>query len=293
MKGIYADQTYFRINEQGSAVLTLNQFGLSDEDITRIAWQTDKPGVCTVQAKSGNRLEATVSGISTGTALITATLAGSEPCVFNITVLPEGEPIETILPQYLTTAQNAIVLREPGASVAAKVTGVNIPVAGMATGTSWLADDPGVVSLAASGSQATITALKTGKTKVTVSNPESSNTLSLDVKVGALYEWDDTAVVYITTGTDVVTMIKGEQKTIGASLVNSTVQSGFTFSVSGSNIIDVSGSLSGSCLIQALEAGVSEINNLALKGEVCCSARYGFYAGPYPKQTKLRRIQTP
>jgi hypothetical protein len=79
------------------------------------------------------------------------------------------------------------------------------------------------------------------------------------VKVGALYEWDDTAAVYITTETDVVTMIKGEQKTIGASLVNSTVQSGFTFSVSGSNIIDVSGSLSGSCLIQALEAGVSEI----------------------------------
>jgi hypothetical protein len=81
MKGIYADQTYFRINEQGSAALSLNQFGLSAEDITRITWQTDKPGICTVQAKSGNRLEATVSGIATGTALITSALPGSEPLI--------------------------------------------------------------------------------------------------------------------------------------------------------------------------------------------------------------------
>jgi hypothetical protein len=259
MKGIYTDQTYYRINENGTANLVLNQFGLSDEDIARIKWETDKPGVCTVQAQSGSRLEAAVSGISTGTALITASLAGSEPCVFNITVLPEGEPVDTILPQYLTTARNAIVLSEPGASTAVTVTGVNIPTAGMATGTRWQADDPGVVSVAASGSQATITALQTGKTKISVSNPASSNTLSLDVKVGALFEWDETAVVYIAAETDVVTMIKGERKTIGASLVNSTLQSGFTFSVSGSPIIDVTGSLSGSCLIEALEAGVSEI----------------------------------
>ncbi|MDR2019467.1 MAG: hypothetical protein LBQ14_01730 [Treponema sp.] len=259
MKGIYADQTYYRINENGGAALSLNQFGLSAEDIARITWQTDKPGVCTVQAQSGSRLNATVSGITAGTARITAALAGSEPCVFNITVLPEGEPVDAILPQYLTTAQNAVVLSEPGASKTLTVTGVNIPAASMATGTQWRAEDPGVVSVAASGSQATVTAVQTGKTKVIVSNPESSNTLALDVKVGALYEWDDTAVVYIAAEADVVTMIKGERKTIGARLVNSTLQTGFTFSVSGSPIIDVSGSLSGFCLIEARETGVSEI----------------------------------
>jgi hypothetical protein len=259
MKGIYADQTYFRIHEQGNAALSLNQFGLSGEDIARIVWQTDKPGICTVQAQSGNRLNATVSGISPGEARITATLTGSEPCVFNITVLPEGEPVDTILPQYLTTTQNAIVLSEPGAFTVVRVTGVNVPTESMATRTQWQAEDSGVVSVAASGSKATLTALQTGKTRITVANPESSNTLSLEVKVGALYEWDDAAVVYIATETDVVTMIKGEQKTIGASLVNSTLQTGFTFSVSGSPIIDVTGALSGSCLIEAREAGVSEI----------------------------------
>ncbi|MDR2160166.1 MAG: hypothetical protein LBP23_08900, partial [Treponema sp.] len=259
MKGIYADQTYFRINEKGNALLTLGQFGLSAEDIARIKWETDKPGVCTVAVQSGDRLNAAVSGVSTGTALVTATLAGSEPCVFNITVLPEGEPVQTILPRYLTTAKNAVLLGEPGASMTVGVTGVNISAFSMATGTQWRADDPGVVSVAASGSQATLTALRTGKTKITVSNPDSSNSVNIEAKVGALYEWDDTALVYITTETDVVTMIKGEQKTIGASLVNSTVNTGFTFSVSGNPLIDVTGSLAGSCLIRALDAGVSEI----------------------------------
>jgi hypothetical protein len=259
MKGIYADQTYFRINEQGSATLSLNQFGLSSEDIARIVWQTDKPGICTVQTQSGDRLNATVSGVSPGVARITAVLAGSEPCVFNITVLPEGEPVDTILPQYLTTAQNAVVLSEPGASTVARVTGVNVPAESMATRTQWQAENPGIVSIAASGSQATLTALQTGKTRISVSNPDSSNSITIEAKVGALYEWDDTAVVYIAAETDVVTMIKGEKKTIGASLVNSTLQTGFTFSVSGSPIIDVTGALFGSCFIEALEAGVSEI----------------------------------
>jgi hypothetical protein len=259
MKGIYADRTYFRINEGGSAALSLNQFGLSDEDIARITWQTDKPGVCTVEAQSDGRLDATVSGISPGAALVTAALAGSEPCVFNITVLPEGEPVDTILPQYLTTARNAIVLSEPGASTEARVTGVNIPAESMATRTQWHVEDPGIVSAAASGSQAALTALQTGKTRITVSNPDSSNSITIEVKVGALYEWDETALVYIAAEADVVTMVKGQRKTIGASLVNSALQTGFTFSVSGSPIIDVTGALSGSCLIEALEAGVSEI----------------------------------
>jgi hypothetical protein len=129
----------------------------------------------------------------------------------------------------------------------------------MNTQTVWQAADPAVISVASSGPQATVTALQTGKTTVTVSNPESSNTLSIDVKVGALYEWDDAAVVYISTAEDVVTLVKGETKTIAAALVNSAAQGGFSFTVSGKPIIAATGSLSGSCLIEALEAGISEI----------------------------------
>jgi hypothetical protein len=259
MKGLYADQTYFRINERGTASLSLNQFGLEPMDIAQIIWTTDKPGICTVQAESGNRLNAAITGITSGTAVITASLAGCEPCRFNVTVLPEGESIETILPSYLTTAKNAIVLNEPGAAAVAQVTGINISAADMATKTIWAVEDTSIVSIAASGSFGTVTALAAGKTKITVSNPESSNTISFEVKVGALYEWDEVSAVYISTQEDVVTLVKGERKTIGATLVNSTANFGFSFTVSGSPIIEATGSVSGSCLIEALEAGISEI----------------------------------
>jgi hypothetical protein len=259
MKGFYADQTYFRINENGTADLTLNPFGLAASDLPNITWHTDRPGTCIVTAETGNRLNAIITGIAPGTAVITASLAGCEPCRFQVTVLPEGEDTETILPKYMTTGKNALVLAEPGAAASLQVTGVNISTAAMTTQTVWQAEDPAVISVAAIGPSAAITALKQGTTKITVSNPESANTLSIEVKVGALYEWDETAVVYISTEQDVVTMVRGERRTIGAALVNSTGNFGFSFTVSGAPIITAAGSVSGVCLIEALEAGISEI----------------------------------
>lgn len=259
MKGIYADQTYFRINVNETSPVSLNHFGLTEADIAAITWTTDRPGVCMVNALPGNRLTAALSGISSGTAVITAALSGAEPCRFSVTVLPEGENRETILPRYLTTAKNASVLSGPGAADTLRVTGVNISPATMATATTWQVQDPEIVSLAPSGAAATITALKIGRTTITATNEDSANSIVFDLKVGALYEWDDSALVYITAEQDVLTLVKGEQKTIGAALVNSTPHNGFTFSVSGAPLLEVTGSLSGSCFIQAREAGISEI----------------------------------
>jgi hypothetical protein len=259
MKGIYADQTYYRINVNGTADLVLSQFGLNAADITSIAWTVDKPAVVTVQKKPGNYLEAAISGVAPGNAVVTAALAGAEPCTFHVAVLPEGEELGLIQPKYLTTQKNALVLSEPGKTAAASVTGINISPADMATKTIWYAEDPSIIQVSASGGEAAITALEIGKTKIHVSNTESANSLILDVKVGALYEWEDDLLVYITTEQDVVAMVKGDQKTIGAALVNSTATNGFSWQLTGAPIISMSGSSSGICLIEANEAGVSEI----------------------------------
>jgi hypothetical protein len=259
MKGIYSDQTYFRINVNASATFTLNQFGLSSSDINSINWTVDKPNVATIQKTTGNYLEATATGVTAGNAVITASLAGAEPCTFHLAVLPEGEDVGLIQPKYLTTQKNAVVLSEPGKTANISVIGVNISPADMATKTLWYAEDPAVVQVSASGEEAVLTALSLGKTKVHVSNMESDNDIVIDVKVGALYEWEDGLVVYITTEQDVVTMVKGEQKTIGAALVNSTSTTGFSWQLTGTPIISMAGSGSGVCLIEANEAGVSEI----------------------------------
>jgi hypothetical protein len=198
-------------------------------------------------------------GVSAGTAKVTAALAGGQTCTFDITVLAAGESPQVITPQYLTTVKNAVILAQAGDTASVSVSGVNIPSLSLATQTLWSIADPNIASVAANGASAAITAKNAGSTEITVSNPNSANALTINVKVGAVYEWADTPPIYILTQDDVIAMVKGSRKTIGASLVNSTAQGGFSFSVTGAPIITAAGADSGACLIEARDAGVSEI----------------------------------
>jgi hypothetical protein len=259
MKGFYTDTTYFRINVGGTADLELQQFGLDPSDINNIQWTTDNFSVATVAKTPGNYLNAAVTGAAPGNAVITASLPGSQPAKFYIAVLPEGESTGTINAQYLTTTSNSVLLSGPGQQADVRVTGVNIDAYHMAS-TSWLTENAQIAAVAGSAGNATITAAAIGRTKINVSNPSSSNSLALDVKVGALYEWEESFDVYITTARDTYTLVKGESVTIGAALANSTQTNGFTWTVSrGDDLIDIAGSWSGSCYVSANEAGIAEI----------------------------------
>ena len=259
MKGFYADTTYFRVEEGSSCTLEMKQFGLSSTDIQNITWTTEKPSLCIVSADPDNHLKATVNGISRGHTKVKASLAGAKDCVFDITVCPIGE--EKILSVgYFTTTKNAVVISKVGDTAELTVTGVNIKTDDVATKTVWQAENPAIVSTSYSGNRCTLTALDKGKTKIKISNPESKNILYIDVKVGALYEWTDDYNIYITTEEDTVTMVKGQTKTIGAALENSTATGGFSWSVTGkTGICNIVGSASGTCIIEAVEAGMTEI----------------------------------
>ena len=260
MKGFYADTTYYRINVDGTCEIELNQFGLESSDIQRITWTSSDSSVCMVNASSASHLNATVTGTGSGTATVTASLSDCEDCVFNITVLPEGEELGIVTSKYLTTTKNAVVISSVGETANLSVTGVNISDSDMASFTSWQVEDTSIATVAGNGDSAVITAVSEGKTKVNISNKMSENSISIEIKVGALYEWADDYYVYITTEEDTVTMVKGDTKTIGAALENSTAKNGFNWSVTGkSGIIEATGNLSGTCYIEALEAGMTEL----------------------------------
>jgi hypothetical protein len=259
MKCIYADAAYLRVNEGASAALSLNQIGLSPADVASITWTVDKPSVAMANAEGGDHLNATVTGVSPGVATVTAALPQAASCVFTVTVLPAGEKLDVIEAPYLTTAKNAVVLPSVNDTATLSVTGVNISPSAMASRTTWRVEDPSIVSASANGASAAITALAPGGTRITASNPDASNTVTIDVTVGPALQWSDPAPVYIAVGQDVVAMARGAKKTVGASLANSSVQDGFSFSVSGKPIVEATGTPSGTCLIEALEAGVSEI----------------------------------
>jgi hypothetical protein len=267
MKGIYADSTYFRLNEGGSDTLELLSFGLEETDISALTWSTDNPSLAVVSAVPSNRLHATVTAVSAGNAVITARLSGSEPVAFHLAVLPEGETIETIVPKYLTTVSNAVLLPEADRQASITVTGVNIDAYEM-TGTSWVSLDTAVATVSGSSGNATVTAVQSGTTKIIVSNPVSTNVLTIDIKVGALYEWEETFDILITTEQDTYTLVKGESITIGAALTNTLQAGGFSWQAEkGAGLIEYTGSWSGTCFIQAKEAGMVLLtikNSLAL-----------------------------
>ena len=260
MKGFYADTTYYRINVDGTCEIEMNQFGLESSDIQQITWTSSNPSVCMVNASSVSHLKATVTGTGTGTATITAKLSGYEDCVFNITVLPEGEEIGVVTSKYLTTTKNAVVISTIGDTAKLSVTGVNISDSEMASYTNWQVEDNSIATVVGNGSSAVVTAVSEGKTRVNISNSVSENSINIEIKVGALYEWADDFYVYITTEEDTITMVKGETKTIGAALENSTAKNGFNWSVTGkSGIVEATGTPAGTCFIEAIEAGMTEL----------------------------------
>ena len=280
MKGIFADSTYLRIASDEVKEISVEQFGLSSSD--RVTWTSSKSNICIVNGDCSTPYctTAKVTGISEGTAVITAYVGGSSaPVEFNVTVLKKGESSEIYDENagYMTTNLNAVVIEKEGDSASLSVSGVNISAADMSLYTTWSMTDAegvsgeSVFSLYGSpGPSVQLTANKPGKSSIKVSNKMSMNSLSINAKCGELYEWNDDYIVYITAENDVVNMMNGESKTIGCSLVNTTQTGSFSWSVTeGSDKIEITGLTSGTCNIKALQPGQAIITvSNSLAGEV-------------------------
>lgn len=264
MKGLYADATYFRVNEKASCELSVFTFGeFSDGDLNSIKWTTSDPNICTVNAGQ-NHLTASVAGVKAGRATVTASYGSSAPCVFDVTVVPEGESVDVIKAQYITTSKNAVVIPKVGESAELSVSCVNIPPEEVVN-TCWglrPGAESGICEIAASGERATVTASKEGKTVVQVSNPVSQNSVDINVKVGALYEWADDFYKYITTEEDTVLLVKGQTKKIAAKVENaSNPEPRYSWTITGgkADVVNMVGYSDGFCNLIALEAGMAEI----------------------------------
>ena len=279
MKGIFADSTYLRIAAGETKTISVEQFGLSSSD--RVSWSVDKSSLCTVNGDSSSPYctSATVQGLAEGKAFITASVGGSAPVAFEVTVLKAGESSDIFDENagYLTTNQNAVVLENEGDSQELSVSGVNISAKDMLLYTNWTMTDLNAVAeesvfdlYGSPGSNVRLTANKPGKSTIKVSNKFSANSININAKCGELYEWNDDYIVYITTESDVINILNGESKTIGCSLVNTTSKVQFYWSVSeGQENIEIQGLTSGTCNIKALNPGQSIITvSNSLAGEI-------------------------
>ncbi|MBR3543650.1 MAG: hypothetical protein IKN82_08155 [Treponema sp.] len=268
MKGFYCDDSYIRVNEKAEKAVELKPIGLEDSDVSRISWRvknrdgSSSASVCEVRADPQNRLKAYVTGVKAGYSAVVASLDGCADCEIQVTVCPEGESCDVIVPAYLTTTTNAVVIPKVGGKAELSVTGVGISAADMQS-TSWSHDGSQAseifsISGNGRGAKVEVEALKEGRGRAKVENSESENELFIDVKVGALYEWTDGYWCYITSESDTVAMVKGGSKTIGVRLENhSGLQTGFSASVDKPGIAEAACSSNGTIIIDAKEAGMA------------------------------------
>ena len=263
MKGIYTDNSYLRISENEIKVLEVSVFGdFSDTD--RITWSCSDSSVCIVNGNSDSKYctKASVTGIAAGKATVTAGIGNCEPCVFEVTVLPEGESSEIMntSPGYMTTNQNTVVVNSVDETADVKVTGINISSAVMEINTKWSVENPEIFDIAGSGSCVTLIPKKAGKTFITVTNPKSENSIKIAARCGEVYEWTDNSQIYIASDNDVVNIVNGTSVTIGCYLVNTSQKGSFSWTVlNDSPNIQITGLTSGICHISAKEAGQSVV----------------------------------
>lgn len=272
-KAIYADNTYFRVLENDSIEISVNQIGYGEAyDFSTLSWTVDDNSVCIPEKSSMNPLAAVIKGLHAGYAKITASFESSPPVVFDVTVVPEDESVSVIEPaRYLTTSLNAFVLSDIGDKQDISVTGVNISAVDMMN-TVWEFDEQGkkAFNVISNGKEATVISNNTGKGILNVSNSKSKNTIQIMAKCGELYEYEEDYIIYIVSESDVYNCIKGDELTIGVTLENFStgVNPGFEWSIKhGEELASIKGTKEGVCVIDTKQAGqllISVSNSLAV-----------------------------
>ena len=272
IKALYSGKLYYNIEVDDTALLTADSVGFPDTeviddndeniihylpyDFSQATWTVRNPAVATVEKSSYNSLQATVKGLKAGTTTVTVTEAGIS-CDFTITVYPKGT-VQTEPEIYFTTTQNVVNLKGEGKSTSVYVTGVNLPASEYSNIT-WSSDNTNIVSVLPNGQNATVMAMGEGTAVISVTHPDSQNTLKIYVRVGSEYVIPEAEPIVYISSTDVMTMLKDSQtQKLQAVLVNysETNTSGFTFTIDNEDVAKISAQTSeGIAYIKPVNSG--------------------------------------
>ncbi len=175
---------------------TLNPEGASNLNIT---WTSSNTSVAKV---SGSSLEAVVTGVSAGTATITATTSdGGYTATCTVTVTENTTPIVSIT---LDQSEAIMVIGDTTA-----LTATITPDNAYSTEITWSTSDDSVVSISGSGSTVTLTAVDNGTATVTATAADGKSA-SCVITVA------NVAVTGITLSKSSVTVPEGDIATLGS-----------------------------------------------------------------------------
>lgn len=273
LRAFYSDKLYYSINAGSSCYLRTDQAGFdtidsegnfTKFDFSATTWTSSNPQVATVEKDGSDPLSAKATGIKAGSATIRASYANIASIDFHITVYPTGVNLDTVeQAKYLTTTQNVVNISGAGKSAAARVSAIGIDGAKCAS-IAWKSSDESVCTAFPNGTSATINALKEGEAVLTVSHPESENTLKIYVRVGSEYVMTNEPVTYISASADPILLVKdAETISVTAVLANapsSAQLSGFSFSIADEGVASLAAQYAdGKCFVKPQKAGETEL----------------------------------
>lgn len=210
MKVLYSEKTYYNLIAGKTDQLYLMTRNIPPEEQANIQWSSSNPSVATVAANDKYTV-ATVTGISSGTAIISASLAGLQTVKFTVTVYPVGTDIGVLPPSiFFTTRQNVVQFTNLNTDKTVSITPVNLPLSNY-SGITWVSDNPSVVSVVANGDTATFTSKSKGEAVVTVAHPKAENILKIIVRIGDEYIIVNPKAPFISASKDVIGLVAGTQ----------------------------------------------------------------------------------
>jgi hypothetical protein len=264
MKALYAEKTHYNVTVGDSATLILNEYGLSEQEMNAIMWTSNDTTIATVESAGAGMLMGNLTALAIGETKITARIPNSSinPVEFTVLVYPDGTDLNDITKEvYFTTRQNVVVLPKSGQSKNISVSAIGLD-ASKKQNITWEAETPGIISISANGESGTFTSLKEGETIVSISHPESQNTLRIMCRVGSEFVYDNPSTPYISASSEIISLIKDtDDFMLQAILVDGeNSQSGFSFSIDNTSIASITSSFSsGKCFIKPIEAGQAEL----------------------------------
>ena len=270
MKALYSDKLYYNFEVGSEATVMCSAVGFegddeeSDYDYSLFTWTVSDPTVISVTKNAYNPLICTVKGLKSGSVKLTGSIVDSGTtysCEFTITVYPVGA-VQTEPEVYFTTTQNVVLIGGAGKTASVSVSAINLKSSEYSN-IVWTSEDTNIATVQPNGNRATITAVSEGEAVVTVTHPDSQNTLKIYVRIGSEYVIPDAEPVVYISSQDVLTMLRDDSaQKLTAVLVNysGTDTGGFSFEIDNESVATISAqSVNGTAYIKPVGSGQAEI----------------------------------
>lgn len=225
-----------------------------------IQWNVDTGLNSVITVDQTNPYVLSVTGIDSGYAKISASVNGLPNTAAFFEIFVSSNRSIPSAAAYLSTSDNVVIL-DPYEEKTVSVTPFNLSLNSPIT---WSDYDQSLIELIPNNESAVIRSKGgNGATEITVSHPKSKNSITINVRVGDRFVYENTDFAYIATASDTVILSAGNSDhSISFTLVHTETSevsfTGFSYKSSKNTVAQiVSSNNSGTVLIRPLSAGQS------------------------------------